>query len=95
MAFQNQKPRVIRDVRTTAPPDGRTALLRIPLNFVNDGKVAGSPLPDGLVPDPVPGTEGLSPPASATSTSTPTADAGAGGVGTKDLSPSGGDSTSC
>ena len=86
MAFQNQKPRVIRDVRTTAPPDGRTALLRIPLNFVNDGKVAGSPLPDGLVPDPVPGTEGLSPPASATAT---TGDAGS--VGTKDLSPSGGD----
>lgn len=86
MAFQNQKPRVIRDVRTTAPPDGRTALLRIPLNFVNDGKVAGSALPDGLVPDPVPGTEGLSPPASATAT---TGDAGS--VGTKDLSPSGGD----
>jgi len=86
MAFQNQKPRVIRDVRTTAPPDGRTALLRIPLNFVNDGKVAGDPLPAGLVPDPVPGTEGLSPPMSATSSSNPD-----GGIGTKDLSPSGGD----
>ena len=90
MAFQNQKPRVIRDVRTTAPPDGRTALLRIPLNFVNDGKVAGDPLPDGLVPTPVPGTEGLSPPVSAVGSGTPaTGDAGA--VGTKDLSPSGGD----
>src|ERR1044071_4136669 len=33
MAFQNQKPRVLRDVRTTAPTGGRTALLRIPLNF--------------------------------------------------------------
>ena len=42
MAFQNQKPRVLRDVRTTVPPDGRTALLRIPLNFVNDGKVGGA-----------------------------------------------------
>jgi hypothetical protein len=91
MAFQNQKPRVIRDVRTTAPPDGRTAMLRIPLNFVNDGKVAGSDLPAGLVPDPVPGTEGLSPSAGATSSSTPGTDAGAGAVGTKDLSPSGGD----
>jgi hypothetical protein len=91
MAFQNQKPRVIRDVRTTAPPNGRTALLRIPLNFVNDGKVAGNDLPNGLVPDPVPGTENLSPPASSTSSSTPAADSGAGAVGTKDLSPSGGD----
>ncbi len=87
MAFQNQKPRVIRDVRTTAPPDGRTALLRIPLNFVNDGKVAGNPLPDGLVPDPAPGTESLSPPTSATSA----AGGDAGMVGTKELSPSGGD----
>lgn len=92
MAFQNQKPRVIRDVRTTAPPDGRTALLRIPLNFVNDGKVAGNSLPDGLVPDPVPGTEALSPPASATSsTGSGTAAGDAGMVGTKDLSASGGD----
>jgi hypothetical protein len=90
MAFQNQKPRVIRDVRTTAPPGGRTALLRIPLNFVNDGKVAGSDLPNGLVPDPVPGTEKLSPPATSSSSSTP-ADSGAGAVGTKDLSASGGD----
>jgi hypothetical protein len=91
MAFQNQKPRVIRDVRTTAPPDGRTALLRIPLNFVNDGKVAGNELPTGLVPDPVPGTEGLSPSAGATSSTSSGTDAGAGAVGTKDLSPSGGD----
>ena len=87
LAFQNQKARVIRDVRTTAPPDHRTALLRIPLNFVNDGKVAGSPLPDGLVPPPAAGTEELSPPATATTA----AGGDAGMVGTKDLSPSGGD----
>ena len=67
MAFQNQKPRVIRDVRTTAPPDHRTSLLRVPLNFINDGKVAGDPLPASQLPPANPGTEGLSPPANATS----------------------------
>lgn len=89
MAFQNQKPRVIRDVRTTAPPDGRTALLRMPLNFVNDGKVAGADLPDGLVPAATPGTEGLSPPASTTSAGGSSGTDG--GIGTKDLTISGGD----
>ena len=55
MAFQNTRPRVLRDVRTTVPTGGRTALLRIPLNFVNDGMINGPSLPAGLVPDPVPG----------------------------------------
>lgn len=59
MAFQDRRPRVMRDVRTTVPPDGRIALLRIPLNFVNDAMVTGAPLPDGLVPDPIPGTGGV------------------------------------
>jgi hypothetical protein len=58
MAFQNQRPRVLRDVRTTVPRSGRTALLRIPLNFVNDGSTKSAPLPDGVLPDPVPGTGG-------------------------------------
>lgn len=59
MAFQDRKPRVLRDVRTTIPSGGRTALLRIPLNFVNDGSVVGSPLPaNGTLPDPYPGTGG-------------------------------------
>lgn len=60
MAFQDRKPRVLRDVRTTVPSGGRTALLRIPLNFVNDGSAVGSPLPaNGTLPDPVPGTGGV------------------------------------
>ena len=50
MAFQDQKPRVLRDVRTTVPTGGRTALLRIPLNFVNDGSTKSAPLPDGILP---------------------------------------------
>jgi hypothetical protein len=58
MAFQDRKPRVLRDVRTTVPSKGRTALLRIPLNFVNDGSTKSAPLPDGVLPDPVPGTGG-------------------------------------
>jgi hypothetical protein len=58
MAFQDRKPRVLRDVRTTVPASGRTALLRIPLNFVNDTKLVGPSLPVGIVPDPVPGTGG-------------------------------------
>jgi hypothetical protein len=62
MAFQNQRPRVLRDVRTTVPTGGRTALLRIPLNFVNDGMVVGPSLPMGIVPDPFPGTGGETPP---------------------------------
>jgi hypothetical protein len=58
MAFQERKPRVLRDVRTTIPTGGRTALLRIPLNFVNDNSAVGAPLPSGVVPAPIPGTEG-------------------------------------
>lgn len=54
MAFQDRKPRVLRDVRTTAPGSGRTALLRIPLNFVNDNSAVGSQLPEGVVPAPIP-----------------------------------------
>jgi hypothetical protein len=61
MAFQERKPRVLRDVRTTVPSGGRTALLRIPLNFVNDAMVVGPSLPDGIVPDPIPGTGGGAP----------------------------------
>ncbi len=36
IAFQEQTPRVVRDVLTTVP-EGRTALLRLPLNFLDDG----------------------------------------------------------
>ena len=50
----------MRDVRTTVPTGGRTALLRIPLNFVNDASAVGAPLPDGLVPPPVSGGGGTS-----------------------------------
>ncbi|MDB4933773.1 MAG: Tryptophan synthase alpha chain [Labilithrix sp.] len=49
MAFQGNRPRVLRDVRTTIPSGGRTALLRIPLNFASDASAVGDPLPDGLV----------------------------------------------
>jgi hypothetical protein len=59
MAFQDRRPRVLRDVRTTVPSKGRTALLRTGLNFVDDGSAVGDPLPaDGTLPDPVPGTGG-------------------------------------
>jgi hypothetical protein len=76
MAFQDHKPRVLRDVRTTVPSGGRTALLRIPLNFVNDGLVVGPLLPaNGTLPDPVPGTGGVSNAAAASA-----GVAGAGGV---------------
>jgi hypothetical protein len=50
MAFQERKPRVLRDVRTTVPRDGRTGLLRIPLNFINDGMLSGPMLPNGVLP---------------------------------------------
>lgn len=70
MAFQNQKPRVIRDVRTTVPTGGRIALLRIPLNFVNDGKVVGDLLSKDLIPSPIPGSEALGPPATPDNTGT-------------------------
>ena len=70
MAFQDRKPRVLRDIRTTVPTGGRTALLRIPLNFVNDASAVGEQLPPGVVPDAVPGTGG-----------TPTGGAGGGDGG--------------
>lgn len=61
MAFKDQKPMVLRDVRTTVPRDGRIALLRLPLNFVNTGSVAGAaPLADGVLPAPAPGSTGTS-----------------------------------
>jgi len=60
MAFQDRKPRVLRDVRTTVPSDGRTALLRIPLNFVNDGSTKSADIPDGIIPPPLAGTGGTS-----------------------------------
>src|SRR5205085_12585095 len=58
MAFQDKKARGLRDVRTSIPKGGRVALLRIPLNFVNDASATGNPLPNGVVPDPIPGTGG-------------------------------------
>ena len=50
VAFQENKPRVLRDVRTTVPRDGRIALLRIPLAFVNDGISVSGSLPTPLLP---------------------------------------------
>jgi hypothetical protein len=50
VAFQENKPRVLRDVRTTVPRDGRIALLRIPLAFVNDGISVSGSLPTELLP---------------------------------------------
>ncbi|MBK6462206.1 MAG: hypothetical protein IPF92_14505 [Myxococcales bacterium] len=44
MAFQDNKPRVLRDVRTSIPKGGRTGLLRIPLNFANDGSTKSEPV---------------------------------------------------
>ncbi len=41
LALQESKVRVLRDVRTTVPRDGRIALLRIPLNFINDESAVG------------------------------------------------------
>lgn len=61
VAFQERKPRVLRDVRTTVPTGGRTAMLRIPLNFVNDASAVGPNLPTGILPDPFPGTGGGTP----------------------------------
>ncbi len=57
MAFQERKARVLRDVRTSIPAGGRVVLLRIPLNFVNDGSTQGT-LPDNVLPAPNPGTGG-------------------------------------
>lgn len=73
VAFQERKARVLRDVRTTIPTGGRVALLRIPLNFVNDGSGTGE-LPVGTVIDdkPIKDTGGAS-------------DAGGGGSSSGDL----------
>lgn len=49
MAFQERRARVLRDVRTSIPSGGRVALLRLPLNFVNDGSVKGE-LPASALP---------------------------------------------
>lgn len=58
MAFQDRRPRVLRDIRTTVPTGGRSALLRIPLSFANDASAVGEPLPAGVLPDPLPGAGG-------------------------------------
>ncbi len=52
IAFQDNKPRVLRDVRTTIASGGRVGLLRIPLNFANDGSTKSAPLADGVLPPP-------------------------------------------
>lgn len=52
VAFQATKARVMRDVQTSIPKGGRIALLRIPLNFANDGSVNGT-LPEGVLPAPL------------------------------------------
>ncbi len=58
IAFQDRKPRVLRDIRTTVPRGGRTGLLNVPLTFVNDGSATGE-LPAQYLP-PGPGvTPGL------------------------------------
>ena len=49
IALQETAPRVLRDVRTTVPRDGRVALLPIPLTFVNDGSAKGV-LPSDALP---------------------------------------------
>ncbi len=54
--FQEQKPRVLRDVRTTIPRGGRTALLRLGLNFVDDGSGTGN-IPADLMPGAVNGSD--------------------------------------
>lgn len=59
MAFQDRRARVLRDVRTSIPAGGRVALLRIPLNFVNEGSVTGE-VAEGVIPAPNPGTGGTS-----------------------------------
>ncbi len=48
VAFQEQKARVLRDVRTSIPPGGLVSLLRIPLTFVNDGSVTAQISADAL-----------------------------------------------
>jgi hypothetical protein len=48
IAFQEQKARVVRDVITTVP-QGRTSLLRLPLNLLDDGSGSGD-LPSQYLP---------------------------------------------
>jgi hypothetical protein len=48
IGFNGQAARVLRDVRTTVP-HARTALLRLPLDFIDDGSATGT-LPEGDVP---------------------------------------------
>ncbi len=55
-AFQDQKARVLRDVLTTVPHQ-RTALLRVPLSFLDDGSAQGT-LPMRFVPGPGGPTDG-------------------------------------
>ncbi len=54
--FQETNARVLRDVLTTVP-QGQTSLLRLPLNFLDDGSAMGS-LPTSYVPLGVGGTGG-------------------------------------
>ena len=49
IAFKDRKPRVLRDILTTSPRNGRLALLRMPLSFVNDGSATGE-LPEANLP---------------------------------------------
>jgi hypothetical protein len=49
IAFQETKPRVLRDIITTSPRGGRLALLRMPLSFINDGSATGT-LPAANLP---------------------------------------------
>jgi hypothetical protein len=49
IAFQEQKARVLRDVLTTVPHQ-QTSLLRLPLNFLDDGSAVNGSIPTELVP---------------------------------------------
>jgi hypothetical protein len=49
IAFQEQKARVLRDVLTTVPHQ-QTSLLRLPLNFLDDGSAINGTIPTELVP---------------------------------------------
>lgn len=50
IALKDNKPLVLRDVRTTAPHGGRVALLRLPLLFVNQGVSVSGTVPDNFLP---------------------------------------------
>lgn len=45
IAYQESKPRVLHDFRTTVPRSGRIAYLRLPLDYLDDGSVAGDLTP--------------------------------------------------